>query len=181
MARNSVYLEGKLTKYKMNKTQGGNVVVNFTIAYYNGPQSDGAGYIQVECWNTTSKQRKKLKALDGEGRVAVHGFIKQDKWDDSDGDTQYMTKIRAESVNEAFDPPPRDDDDDDDDGGSRKKKGKGKGKKKKGKGGKKKKGSSKKKRRREEEEEDDDEEESDDEDEDEDDDDDDDDDEDFPF
>jgi len=114
MPRNSVYLEGKPTKLAFRKVgDKGARVVNFTLAFYNGPASDAPGYVQVEFWNSTPEQRKALKKIDGEGRVAVSGFLKHNVWENDDGDKQYSMRIRADAVSIAFDPPERDDDEDD--------------------------------------------------------------------
>ena len=108
MARNFVMIEGKLTKFGMNKTKTGKVVVNLSVAFSNGGQNDGPGYVNVQCWNTTAPQRKQLKSLESEGRVVVHGSLVQDKWETEDGDKRSAIKINAQSIAVAFELPEED-------------------------------------------------------------------------
>jgi single-stranded DNA-binding protein len=121
MARNFVYLEGKLTKFSLHKTKKGKRIAHLTIAAYNG-NSGGPAYFNGDLWNPTKEMKTELKKIAGEGRIAVEGQLRQNKWEDEDGNKRYDIRILVESVSLAFDLPPRDDDDDDNRGKKGKKK-----------------------------------------------------------
>jgi len=143
MPANQIVIEGKIVRVEVRKA-GDSKVLNLTLGCYNGQKAEKPLYIDVEQWNPTSEVRKELKSAEGEGRAIVAGIMRQDHWENDDGDNRSKIKVLANSIGIAFDPPPRDDEDDDDeDRRSRGKKSRGK----KNTSSKKKKGKKKSKRR----------------------------------
>lgn len=117
MASNFVYLEGTLVRYETRKVGKKETrVANLTVACYNGGQSDGPGYYDVEFWRPRPEQSKRFKeAKDNKGekiRVAISGYLKFESWEDDKGNKRQRVKIVATALNEAFLPPDRDDGDD---------------------------------------------------------------------
>jgi len=99
---NSILIEGNLTKDPvMNETPKGTSVCTFSLAsnrYYKvdeEPQSE-VSFFDVETWaklaGTCSEYLKK-----GRG-VRVVGRLKQDRWNDQDGNLKSRVKIIAEHV-----------------------------------------------------------------------------------
>lgn len=118
--QNSVFLVGKLTKYETEKF-GESRVARLTIACANGKNSDGPAYYNIDMWNPTSEQSKHLKGIVGEGRVAVTGFLKVDKWEDKKtGSKRTAVKVVALDVFVAFERPRRDNDENGGKSGTRK-------------------------------------------------------------
>ncbi len=159
MANNYVSIAGKLTKFEIRKAGSEHKIAELTIAAYNGQDADCPVYIQAKQWNPTSKTKKMLKRLEGEGRVCATGRLRMDTWDDKETDEKqfklYLLADDRDGILEADEAEEYDEDRDSKGkkgGGGKKSRGKKNIQKKKGKG----KG---KKKRREEEEDDDDEDE----------------------
>lgn len=86
MANNYVCITGKLTKFEIRKAGSEHKIAELTIAAYNGKDADCPVYIQAKQWNPTTKTKKMLKRLEGEGRVCATGRLRMDTWDDKETD-----------------------------------------------------------------------------------------------
>jgi len=116
MAGNFVYLEGTLVRYETRKVGKKETrVANLTLACYNGGQSDGPGYYDVEFWRPRPEQSKAFKeaaaSQNKKARVAISGFLKVDSWEDDKGNKRTKVKIVANSLNLIFDQPEREEGD----------------------------------------------------------------------
>jgi len=111
MARNVVFVEGKLTKYSLVKTKSGKRVAKITLACYNGGGDGGPAYFNADLWNPSGDVRKFLKGAAGERRVVVSGQLRQNKWEDDNGTKRYDVRINADAVYPAFELPDNDDND----------------------------------------------------------------------
>ena len=99
---NSVLVEGNLTKDpQLAKTPAGTMVCNFSIAsnrYYkqDKEQRHEVSYFGVEAW---AKVAERCNEYLNKGRgVRVVGRLKQDRWNDEDGQRHDRIKIVAEHV-----------------------------------------------------------------------------------
>ena len=99
---NSVLLEGNLTRDPALKTlPNGATVCNMSIAtnrYYkqNNERQEEVSYFDIEVWAKVAERcAEYLKK--GSGLRAV-GRLKQDRWQDTEGKTQYRVRIVAEHV-----------------------------------------------------------------------------------
>ena len=148
MANNYVSIAGKLTKFEIRKAGSEHKIAELTIAAYNGQDADCPVYIQAKQWNPTSKTKKMLKRIEGEGRVCATGRLRMDTWENDDDEKQFKLYLLADDrdgILEADEAEEYDENSDGKKGGDKKggggkksrgkkntqkKKGKGKGKKK---------------------------------------------------
>lgn len=106
---NSVLVEGNLTRDpSLASTPKGTPVCNFSVAanrYYrlNEEWQEEVSFFDVETWSRLA-ERCGDELHKGRG-VRVVGRLKQDRWEDKDGNPRSRTKIVAEHVE--FRPPRR--------------------------------------------------------------------------
>lgn len=99
---NSVLVEGNLTRDpQLKEIASGTKVCTFSIAtnrYYkqNQEQQHEVSYLDVEVWTKLAEQCQEYLQK-GRG-VRVVGRLKQDRWEDDDGNRHSRVKIVAEHV-----------------------------------------------------------------------------------
>ena len=99
---NSVLIEGNLTRDPvMATTPKGTAVCNFSVAsnrYYrvDEEKQEEVSFFDVETWSRLA-QRCADELMKGRG-VRVVGRLKQDRWQDKDGNPRSRTKVVAEHV-----------------------------------------------------------------------------------
>ena len=99
---NSILLEGNLVRDPaLSELSGGSKVCKFTIASnrfykHEGEKVDEVSYFDIEVW---SKLAENCNTHLEKGRgVRVVGRIKQDRWNDSEGNLKTKVKIVGEHV-----------------------------------------------------------------------------------
>lgn len=99
---NNVVLIGRLTKDATLKyTQSGTPVADFSIAVNKSVKqgdeyTDDVSFFDVHLWN---KQAETLQQYLTKGKqVAISGSLKQDRWQDNDGQNRSRIVINAQSV-----------------------------------------------------------------------------------
>ena len=139
---NFVLLEGFVARNaELRELKGGLTVLSFSLAVSNGRNKDGeslgSSYFDVEFWNPSEKVADNIldasEDEDGGLKVAVRGRLKQDRWENDEGETRSRVKISATTVSV---PNYSENGNNNDDGGSRRR-GKKNSKRSSGRGGKK--------------------------------------------
>ena len=99
---NTIQLEGNLVRDPQRKeTPKGTPVCTFSVAsnrYFRQEeeQKQEVSFFDVETWSDIAETCAKVLKK-GRG-VRILGRLKQDRWEDSEGKTQYRIKIVAEKV-----------------------------------------------------------------------------------
>ena len=93
---NQVNLIGRITKdLELRTTSTGKSVCEFTIAI-NRTGSDGADFINCTVWNN---QAENLCKYQGKGsQIAVSGSLRQDVYQNSEGENRYKTYVLANYI-----------------------------------------------------------------------------------
>jgi len=99
---NSVLLEGNITKDAEMKTlPSGNIVGTANIAvgrFYetkDGTIHKSVSFFIVESWNENAVP---LMDLGKGSRIKVIGEMKQDRWENDEGEARSMVKVKAERI-----------------------------------------------------------------------------------
>lgn len=98
---NNVFLIGRLTKdVELRYTQTNIACANIDLAINNGKDKDGndrpADFIRVVIWE---KQAENLAKYCKKGsQVAVSGSIKEESWEDEQGNKKYKTYVLSRRV-----------------------------------------------------------------------------------
>jgi single-strand DNA-binding protein len=86
---------GRLTREpELKMTSNGKTVIKFSIAV-NGFKENEVNFFDVEYWTSSTKIGDYLKKGT---QVAVFGRLKQDQWQDKDGNKRSKIKIVAEQL-----------------------------------------------------------------------------------
>lgn len=97
---NALVITGHVGERIESKTIGDDVkVCTFSIGLpYSKKDSEETSWesFQIETWRGTAEQC--ADKLTKGSKVLVEGALRQDRWTDDDGNTQYKTYIRAERV-----------------------------------------------------------------------------------
>lgn len=98
---NDVTLFGNLTRdIELRYTQSNKAVGQFTVAINNGKDKEGndrpADFINCVVWETPAENMKKYTHKGS--KVAVKGSIKNDNYEDEQGNKKYRTYVLASRV-----------------------------------------------------------------------------------
>ena len=97
MPTNFVQLEGKVTRYELQKLEDGTRVARIGLATYNGTSDKGPGFYDIDYWRPTKEQHEALNdAAKNKGRVLFSGCLRYDTWE-SNGSKQSRVKIVADT------------------------------------------------------------------------------------
>ena len=98
MSVNSIVLSGRLGKnVELRSTTGGKSVASFSIAVDDGwGEKKSTIWVNIEVWDKTAEAVSKL--VTAGKRVAVVGSLKEDVWQDKNGDKKSRFKVLASRV-----------------------------------------------------------------------------------
>jgi single-strand DNA-binding protein len=94
---NTITIIGRLTRDAETRTVGDKTVASFAIAsnYYAGKdKGEGVNYVDVEYWT----RPEFLQHLKKGKHVAVAGTLRQDRWQDKDGQNRSKIKVLGHEV-----------------------------------------------------------------------------------
>ena len=96
---NKVTIMGHLCRdAEMRYTNGGDPVTNLTVAV-NRDYGDDTDFFDVTIWNQGNYKLAEYRANDKKGDlVLIVGELRQEKWQDSEGNNRSKIKIRADKA-----------------------------------------------------------------------------------
>ena len=96
---NKVTIMGHLCRdAEMRYTNGGDPVTNLTVAV-NRDYGDDTDFLDVTIWNQGNYKLAEYRANDKKGDlVLIVGELRQEKWQDSEGNNRSKIKIRADKA-----------------------------------------------------------------------------------
>ena len=96
---NKVTIMGHLCRdAEMRYTNGGVPVTNMTVAV-NRDYGDDTDFFDVTIWNQGNYKLAEYRANDNKGDlVLIVGELRQEQWEDSDGNNRSKIKIRADKA-----------------------------------------------------------------------------------
>ena len=96
---NKVTIMGHLCRdAEMRYTNGGDPVTNMTVAV-NRDYGDDTDFFDVTIWNQGNYKLAEYRANDNKGDlVLIVGELRQEQWEDSDGNNRSKIKIRADKA-----------------------------------------------------------------------------------
>jgi single-strand DNA-binding protein len=92
---NNVSLTGRLTKDSVLRKAGSYDLLEFTIAV-NGIKKEDTFFMNVNLWGKTAVSMSKY--LEKGKQVGVTGNLKQDSWEDREGNTRLKWSINCNQV-----------------------------------------------------------------------------------
>ena len=94
---NNVTIVGRLTRDPELKTVGDNVpLCNFSIANNPGKEDKDVSYFDVTAWNKTAEAVSKFMTKGSQ--IVVQGTLKQDRFQDKEGNNRSKVSINANNV-----------------------------------------------------------------------------------
>ena len=96
---NKVTIMGHLCRdAEMRYTNGGDPVTNLTVAV-NRDYGDDTDFFDVTIWNQGNYKLAEYRAKDKKGDlVLIVGELRQEKWQDNEGNNRSKIKIRADKA-----------------------------------------------------------------------------------